>query len=266
MRGVSIAISSADTKGNIRHLSVLAVLAASDRELSVNDVAAAIAAPHATAHRLLTALVRERWVMADGKPRRYRASWRAVELGFAIARRSRIRQVALRAALQLAQAIRLQVTVALYEDGDAVITDAVDLEGEGVVPRLLGLRYPAGGTATGRVMLAYQPEAELRGALARPLPRLTEHTRTGREEVLAALPGIRERGYETSDREQHPARSGVQLPIFNAPGRVDAVLSVIIPGPLRAEAVERVLEQGLPIAFNASAELGNDIESAAILV
>jgi DNA-binding IclR family transcriptional regulator len=246
----------AQQRGAIRHLAVLSALAEAATPLTLNETALALGAPRPSVHRLLTALVHEGWLTATGSPRRYAPSWRAVEIGFLIAKQNRVRDVLLLAATDLARIVRSKTYVAFYEDGDVIFTDSVEVRGDRLIPGLMGVRLPAPINVCGRVLLAFQPKAEIDRALSAELPQLTEWTKTDKEAILNTLGLVRERGYDVMDRENSPGVSGVAVPVFQAADRIAGSLGILIPGPLRLEAVEPLLEPAFRTAQQASDDLG----------
>src|SRR5262249_18780451 len=151
-----------------------------------------------------------------------------------------VRTVVLRAAAELAAAVYshiLDVLVAFYEKGDVIYTDVLDVRGERVTSRVQAIRVPAAVSASGRVLLAYQSQREIENALAKPLPRFTERTRTSPVEILDLLRIIRERGYDIADGDTNPAISGVAFPIFDAENRAVSALSVATAGPARSDVI-----------------------------
>lgn len=243
-------------KGAIRHLAVLSALAKAGAPLTLNETALALGAPRPSVHRLLTSLVHDGWLTISGSPRRYAPSLRVVELGFLVARQNHVRDVLLEAATELARLVQIKTYVALYEDGDVLFTDWVDVRGNRLIPELSGIRLPAPINVCGRVLLAYQPRTEIDRALSRELPQLTERTKTSRDEILSILSLIRERGYDVMDRENSAGVSGVAVPVFEDTDQIVASLGILIPGPLREAAVTPLLEPAFRIAQQASHDLG----------
>jgi DNA-binding IclR family transcriptional regulator len=245
--------------GGTRHLAVLSALAEAGTALTLNEIALAVGVPRPSVHRLLGALVQQRWLTVHGSPRRYAPSWKVVELGFQVARRNRVREVLTQAAMNLAASVRSRSYVAFYEDGDVVFTDCVDVRGEQLMPLLMGLRLPAAINVCGRALLTFQSAEEIERALCRELPQMTERTITSKQEIMNRLTIVRQRGYDVMDRENTPGVSGVAVPVFDSSREAIAALGVLIPGQLREEAVDRLLDPTLRVAQQASADLGGQL-------
>jgi DNA-binding IclR family transcriptional regulator len=239
--------------GSLRALAMLEMLAAADEPMTLSDLARSIDAPRPTIHGVLSALVAEGWVAAEGRPRRYRAAWRAAALGLAVARNSHIRRVALQAAMDLARTLHLSTGLSFYDGGYAVYTDTVEVPAGQILPYIGGVRLPAAISANGRLMLAYQPQDEVEHALRLELPEFTEYTARTPDTIRASLPGIRERGYDVGDREFSLRFSWLSVPIGAGDNPVAAVLSVAF----RGRATEAMVEPLLEPAFEAANHAGN---------
>jgi IclR family transcriptional regulator, pca regulon regulatory protein len=82
-----------------------------------------------------------------------------------------------------------------------------------------GARYPAYATAMGRVLLAFQSDAEIDHYLSRaPLRKLTEHTETNPATLRRILKQVRAKGYAVIQDELDYGLVSVALPIFGPTG------------------------------------------------
>jgi len=96
--------------------------------------------------------------------------------------------------------------------------DAVERRGE-----------PVHTSASGKVYLASLADAELLEWLPAELPKVTEHTITSRERLLAELARVREQGYAVSRGEAVLGVFSLGVPIRGAGGRSIASLGVAAP-------------------------------------
>ena len=88
----------------------------------------------------------------------------------------------------------------------------------------VGTHRPLHATALGKVLLAHQPE--VLETLGGGLSRLTQHTRTGRSQVLAELQTVLEQGYATEREEAVLAEGGLAAPIFDHQGVVVGAIGI----------------------------------------
>lgn len=75
----------------------------------------------------------------------------------------------------------------------------------------IGDRYPASITAVGNALLALLPDEQVRERFAdeSTRPRLTQHSETSIDGLIAKLHATRERGYALDEGEVHPSVIGV---------------------------------------------------------
>lgn len=94
----------------------------------------------------------------------------------------------------------------------------------------IGKRVPLTVTAAGKAILASLPEERRETVLReRGLPRLTPHSLTDRDELLADLEAVRERGYAFNREEQIEGVKSVGAPILTSDGGLVGAFSVSGP-------------------------------------
>jgi len=98
------------------------------------------------------------------------------------------------------------VQLAIYDQGDVVYVDKLQSTQLVIARPEIGNRAPATVVATGRALLAFQPAADIKALLSRPLPTYTEHTPTSPEEITELLAQVRRDGF-ASNRETY--RKGI---------------------------------------------------------
>jgi IclR family KDG regulon transcriptional repressor len=117
---------------------------------------------------------------------------------------------------------------AAYEDGHSVYVEKVD----GLHPirsyTVVGGRSPAYATATGKALLAWRDEDEIR-EVGRTAQRWTEATNVGADEVLRAAAESRRLGYAVNRGEWRASVWGIGAPVFDRHGKV--ISAVGISGP-----------------------------------
>lgn len=118
----------------------------------------------------------------------------------------------------------------------------------------LGARLPAHATSTGRVLLAALPAAELQQWLVgKWLARLTPHTVTEADALLALLDQVRQQDFSIASEEHELGVHAVAVPLRNLEGRaVGALNAVLTPARMARGAVQREL---LPLLREAALEL-----------
>lgn len=100
-------------------------------------------------------------------------------------------------------------------------------------------------TSTGKVALAWVPDADRAALLRRSLERFTDTTITDVEQLLAELANTRERGYATCRGEFDASAWGVSAPVLDRAGGLLAVVSVW--GPPQRVHPERFADLGVGV-------------------
>ena len=110
----------------------------------------------------------------------------------------------------------------------------------------LGSRLPANATALGKALLSGLEDDEVRQRFSQGLPRLTDHTITDLEPLLAQLKQVRENGIAWEEEESTPHLCCVAVPLRQR-GSVFAALSVSMPlfraTPEKREGVSNCLRE-----------------------
>ncbi len=121
-----------------------------------------------------------------------------------------------------------------------------------------GTRHPVYCTGVGKVLLAWEPEEEVRRFLASiPLLRFTPNTLTDPEALIRELRSVRARGYAVDREERERGVRCVAAPVRDSQGRVVAALSVCAPASrlprCRLPEIARLVQAA---AYRISANLG----------
>lgn len=103
---------------------------------------------------------------------------------------------------------------------DEVVPSAV------LAARWLGRDVPLHATSAGKALLAWSPEEDVDAAMEPSLPEFTATTQTSVDTLRAELATIRESGFSVSAGELESEVYGVSVPVLNAGGFADAVVSV----------------------------------------
>ncbi|MBI0433272.1 IclR family transcriptional regulator C-terminal domain-containing protein [Roseomonas sp. KE0001] len=122
----------------------------------------------------------------------------------------------------------------------------------------VGSRLPAHCTALGRALLSALPEGVMEHLLAGLTPAaLTEHTRTSREEIRAAVAAARRQGFAMVEEELQLGLRSLAVPVRDQRGRCVAAIN-IGQRTSRGEA-GAVCQRLLPPLLAAAAELRRTI-------
>lgn len=122
----------------------------------------------------------------------------------------------------------------------------------------VGTRWPAHRAATGRAMLAFQDEAQVKRLFpASRFPPFMNQPAMSRAELLRDLACTRESGYVVDDEGARQGVYCVAAPVFDAGGQVVAGLALCQQkGTLKARGAIRQREQTVRLARQLSQRLG----------
>ncbi len=209
---------------------VLALFDRDHSEWGVREIAMALGLAKSSAHDLLASL-EQVGLLGKNDEGRYRLGWRLVMLSETLLATTELRREARPIMEELADQYRETIHLAVLDDTQVVYVDK--LEGKQAVRvelTSLGTRLYAHCTAVGKVLLAYQPEENVKRIIkVEGLPRFTANTITDADELEQALVKIRKQGYAYDQEEILPDLCCVGAPIHNHTGHVIAALSMSIP-------------------------------------
>jgi len=209
-------------------LQVLEALAHSRGPRGVSDLAAELALPKSNIHRTLQTLCETGYVFAVGRGS-YDCSFKLFELGSAVSARVDIYAVAESQMQQLVSVTRETAHLAVLDGLEVLYLRKVESPEPVRAYSQVGGRAPAHCVASGKALLAYQPD-EVLAALPERLESHTASTLDSRAALLDCLATTRARGYAVNSGEWRDTVGGVAAVVLGADGR--PVASLGISGPL----------------------------------
>ena len=238
-------------------MDVLKLFGSDELELGMAEVARRLERPPSTVSRLLRSMADSGFLERDPTSGRYSPGWALAPLADLAERSAGLPRIA-RATLQgLAAETRETTYLGVLKGSVAVLTDGV------LSPRSIRLAFTPGehlalhATATGKCLLAWRPESEIRRLVGRRLAAPTKRTVTDPERVLETLAEVRVRGYATAYLEWEDDVAAAAAPVRNENGKVLAALSVGGPASRIGRGQLRALgELTMRHAREASAALG----------
>ncbi|HYF92715.1 MAG TPA: IclR family transcriptional regulator [Symbiobacteriaceae bacterium] len=213
-----------------RGLDVLDLFTHQTTELTVVEVSRHLGVSQSTAYRLLQTLQRKGFMTQNPDTHRYGLSLRVVGLASVVLDSMDLRRQALPEMEELAKAADAKANLAVREDTELVYVARVESP---KVPRMffhLGKRAPLNATGLGKALLFHLDDGELAELLPRlSMERLTSHTITDRDRLLADLHECRPRGYALDLGEYLEEVNCMAVPIFDRSGQVAAAISISGP-------------------------------------
>jgi len=212
-------------------------------EWTLADLARHVDIPKPTVHHIMMTLLEGGWIDRHPESKKFRLGVRLWEKGSLAIKQMGLRDLA-----------RPHVEALVRECGETVrlgILDTVDPAWVIYVDRVEGrqtvradnaatVRAPSYCVATGKAMLAFQPEVVAQ-VFARPLRGYTENTLTKPADLDRDLALTRKRGYSLNRSEFHGEVVGMAAPIHNHEGRVVAAVGISAPAyRLGADVIKRI--------------------------
>lgn len=223
-------------------------LVATERQRTLGELMTLTSLPKSTLLRILATLLSEGYITRVGAGV-YRPALKLWRLGCnAVVLEDLREQVGpfLNALVDKTQETALY---AVYEAGRAVYTDKVDGANPVRAYVSLGSSSPAYATASGKALLAWQSDREIRSVLA-GATKLTDTTIDTYEAFAGEAEEIRSNGYSLNRGEWRAEVGGIAAPVHN---RDKVVAAIGISGPL--ERVLRNFDSYRDLVANAAADL-----------
>lgn len=201
-----------------------------DDGLGVSELARRANLPKSTVSRIVTDLVRQRYLDREGS--RLHLGLKLFELGQSVERPMHLRRIAHPVMVQLRNLTGASVRLAVLDGEDVVVIASLgggDDDGRGAGP---GSRIPALASALGLAILANSPDEELHAA-----KELHAATITGAQALRAELVGVRRAGVASVD-DPAMGTTSVASPILAIGGAPIGAISV--EGPASAIDARRV--------------------------
>jgi DNA-binding IclR family transcriptional regulator len=222
-RGSVVVVQSVD-----RALSVLEILAAHG-EAGVTEVAGELGVHKSTAFRLVAALENRGFVEQLADRGKYRLGFGLVRLAGAAAAQLDIAREGQPICDALAADLEETVNIAILDGHRAVNVSQARGPGALSIHNWVGQGTPLHATSSGKVLLAYAPDAVRKDVLSRELQRFTPATIADPEALQQDLDRIVDQGWGSTVEEYEVGLSAVAAPVRGPDGDVIASLSVSGP-------------------------------------
>jgi IclR family transcriptional regulator, KDG regulon repressor len=248
---------------------LLKVFRSRETDLGVSELSRRLGLGKSTVHRMLTTLVAEGLIEQNPRTGGYRLGIVMFELGQAV-----------RVHMDLHAAVGPVLTELRAQTGESSQVGVLDGHEVVYVDRMesahslrlftdTGRRVPVHCTSSGKVLLAYLPEARRQTVLrAAPFTALTPHTITSRAQLSADLERIRHRGWAEAVNEREIGIASIAAPIRDVSGEVVAAISIGVPlARCNVMALRRLAPVIMEAAEAASRRLGwsGELSSLSVL-
>jgi len=239
---------------------LLDVFTLKEPEWSLADLSRKVGIAKPTVHHIMVTLMEGGWIDREPETKKYRLGVRLWEKGWLAIRQLGVRDVARPFVESLAAKCGETARLGVLDSVDprwVLYVDRVETQ-HAVRAEMDGLtRSPSYGVATGKALLAWNPELVKR-VLAQPLRAYTTGTLTQTSALLKDLALTRERGYSVNQSEFRGDVVGIAAPIRNHEGRTIAAVGISGPAYRMGPAVVR---RNGPIVVAAALEISKRMGS-----
>lgn len=244
-----------------RGLSLLDIVADSQRPLRFVDIAERAGLSKPTAHRMLSTLVEAGLLRIDDRDQTYRLGFRLFQMAHRVWGEFDLRSAAEPELERLRDLTHEAVRLAIMESREVLYIDQRDIAHPVRLASGVGARVAIHASGAGKAIMAHlDPPARQLLLSQIELERFTPNTITDRAELARQLDLIKARGYAVSFEEQHVGVSSVAAPILDH--RARAIGAIAIVGPSYRLGVDRLHAMGRDAMEAARRVSGNAGQSA----
>lgn len=209
-------------------LRVLELFTIEKHEFQVKEIADDLGIANSTAHRLLSTLREEGFIVKDLKTNSYSLGGSILALGSVITSNMELYQESTPVLKELVSKSKETSLISVLLENKVCYVNKVDCEHPIMgYSSYIGKTYPACRTSSGKVLLAYQPQDKIFHYLEE---NATDSGQTI-DQFKALLKEVRLQGYALSINEQHSGVTSIAAPVRDQNENVTA--SIEITGPSR---------------------------------
>lgn len=186
--------------------------------------------PRSSAFGLVNTLVGTGWLSHDPDDRRYRLGLRSWEVGQRYTGHRDLPHLARPVMDRLCEQLGETVQLAQLDGIENIYIAISESRRPMRLASSVGMRLHAHATGIGKALLGMLEPEEARARLAAvTLPRLTEHTTTDVEDLMAIVDASRERGYAIDDEEYVSGCRCVAVPVLLTASGAPTAMSITMP-------------------------------------
>ncbi len=205
-------------------LDILELLASCGEGLSQGDIARSLDRSPNEIYRMLSTLVRRRYVTRTAADDRYSLSLRMFSLSQRHPPVGRLIDIALPMIRSVTNQAWQSCHLGMENNGDIVIVASVDSPGNWGLTLRVGSVIGLANTGTGRVLAAFRPRSEAITMLERH-KRAVGEPEIDKKAFLTRLDEIRKQGFEIMPSATTVGVTNLAFPVFDPHGRAITVVS-----------------------------------------
>lgn len=243
-----------------RALDVLLCFTNQTPELTMTQIAEKVGIHKSTAHRLLATLENKRFIQRDQNTGIYRLGIRLLQMAYLTQEQNDLRRLAVPFMHRLCDQYEENIDLTVLDDTDVIFVNILEGPRRVKLAAAIGQRLPAFATASGKAILGFLTEKQVKRILNRGMPKLTQYTLNSPDVLFDNLNTVRELGFAISEQELEEQINAVAAPIFDQEHY--PIASIAIAGPAYRLTRERMMEIG-PNLVATTQEISQEIAMVA---
>lgn len=212
-----------------RALDILLCFTREEPARSLTQIAESVHMSKTTVHRLLTTLENKRFITRDKVTGLYRLGFRFIEMASLVLQDVELHRWAQPYLKRLSSEFGETVDLSILEGSHVMYLEVIESPQRVKLAAAVGQRLPAFFTASGKALLAFLPEEQVKKITAENLADSSNHASISMEDMVADLKATSDRGYAISEQEYEEAINAVAAPIFDVDKH--PIASIAIVGP-----------------------------------
>jgi len=236
----------------VRAIELLYLYSKDVNELGITEISRMMDLHKSSVYRIVRTLEYMGWLEQNSNTEKYKLGVKIMDIASTVLKTYDYKDILSKGMRDLKDLVHETIVLSVYTDLYGICIDLIEAENYINYTSKLGHKTPLYSGATGKILLAYQSEENIKKVIANGLNSYTTNTITSEEALRKNLAEIRENGYAISFEETDPGVSAIAVPIFNKKNEV--IYGISIVGPTM-----RLREKGIDKLINIILEKGKEI-------
>ncbi len=225
-----------------RALDILLCFTREEPTRSLTQIAESVHMSKTTVHRLLMTLENKRFITRDKTTGLYRLGLRFIEMASLVLQDVELHRWSHPYLQSLSEQYGETVDLSILDGSHVIYLEVIESPRRVKLAAAVGQRLPAFFTASGKAMLAYMPEDQVKKIISENFAGSSDNGSASLPDMLDELKATAERGYAIAEEEYEKDINAVAAPIFDMDKK--PIASIAIVGPSFRLSKERLPEMG----------------------
>ncbi len=212
-----------------RALDILLCFTRDEPARSLTQIAESINMSKTTVHRLLATLENRRFIARDRVTGLYRLGIRFIEMASLVHQDLELHRCAHPYLKHLLAEFGETVDLSILDGSQVIYLEVIESPRRLKLAAAVGQRLPAFFTASGKALMAYLPEEQVRKIIGENLAEHADRSPVSIPEALEELRRTAERGYAISEQEYEQGINAVAAPILDLNNYPLASIAIVGP-------------------------------------